>query len=72
MKLFYYQPNGHGNLSAFVCAESAEAAAVCVNALVAEDQARLGRGRTDWDREKFVAEDFEEAAPGVVITNDNE
>jgi hypothetical protein len=68
MKLYAWQPNGHGQLSFFVCAESEEAARAAVESQIAKlefgDYAVRGWG-TDYY-------ELTAAEPGEVIEHAND
>ena len=70
MRLFFYQPDTHGRYSIFVCAASAQEAADSVNR---EREIALSEHVNDrsWGSQHFLPQDFQEAVPGQVITNDN-
>lgn len=74
MKLFYLQPDGHGPMSYFVMAETAEEAAKAINAERACWAAEGCRGHYSdgWGGVDAVKpSDLAVAAPGEVLTNDN-
>lgn len=72
MKLFYYQPDGHGPASFFVLAASAEEAAIAVNEKRRQEMSRSLAGGYYWGDADFKADDFTAADAGEVIVNDND
>lgn len=64
VKLFAWQPQGHGELSFFVAARGEEEAREAVDKYIANEQYRVGGWGTDY-YELTVVE------VGQVITNDN-
>jgi len=72
MNLYYYQPDGHGPVSFFVLAESAEKAAEYVNKYWKPNPGQTRPSDTySYYADDFVTDDFSVAAVGEVIENDN-
>lgn len=69
MKLYAWQPSGHGQLSFFVCAESEEAARAAVEAKIAAEI-----GFCDYLARGFGSDDYELTVlePGQVVVNYND
>ena len=77
MKLYAWQPRGHGSLSWFVCAETEEAARAAVESEIARrkslDLLDLDR-ITDFEVRGWGTDYYELTVvePGVVVANENE
>lgn len=73
MKLYFYQPDGHGPYSAYVCAPDIETAVRAINA--ARDFKFEGVKYPDkysFGNHPFTADNLEEREPGSVVWNANE
>ncbi len=68
MKLYAWQPQGHGDWSFFVMAESLEAATAAVEAQIKADKDRYYINCHGWGTDYYVLHIVE---AGVVLTNDN-
>ena len=67
MKLYAFQPKGHGQLSFFVMAETKEQAIEQVGKHIAEDGYDYNASR--WGTDYY---ECTEVGPGVVIENEND
>lgn len=68
MKLYAWQPQGHGDPSFFVMAESIEAATAAVEAQIKVDKATYNIDCYGWGTDYYV---LNIADAGVVLMNDN-
>lgn len=73
MKLYAWQPRGHGQLSFFVCASSEEEARIAVHKAIdvfrAQESWRADYETKGWGTDYY---DLSVVEPGVVITNCND
>lgn len=73
MKLFAFQPKGHGPSSFFVMAETEEEAIKSVEAFIVEEAKRAEEQHYDFDFEGFGTDEYKTTVfkVGQVAANDN-
>ena len=75
MKLFAWQPKGHGQLSFFICAETKEQAASCIGRYIKKGMENDDESRNNeyyvrgWGTDYY---ELTEVDPLTVITNAND